>query len=131
LRTLDEVAAPDDSDDEPPHAVKAPPTRPAIKTTRKVSRAARNIPQFYVGSRARPRSSQLCDQVAVAVNKKAASAGVDVPTVLLMTTSADADPSAGATTESTPATGENAVLANGETTIAGNDDHVPAGNRSK
>ena len=48
----------------------------------------------------------------MAVNKNAASTGVSVPTVLLTTTSADADPSLGETTESTWATGEDAVLPN-------------------
>jgi hypothetical protein len=62
---------------------------------------------------------------------KAASVGVDVPTVPLTTTSTDADPSVGAMTESTPATGESAVLPNGETATAGNDGHVPAGKRNK
>ena len=42
---LDDVA-PDDFDDEPPHALKAQTTTPA--TTRKDSRAARDIREFYV-----------------------------------------------------------------------------------
>jgi hypothetical protein len=61
------------------------------------------------------------------VNKKAVSAGVNVATVLLTTMSAVADPSVGAMSESTLATG-NVVPPNGETTMAGKDDHVPAGN---
>jgi len=75
--------------------------------------------------------SRLPSQVAVAMNKKAVSAGVNGATVLLTTTSAVADPSVGAMSESTLATGNNAEPPNGETTMAGNDDHVPAGNRKR
>ena len=53
------------------------------------------------------------------MNRKAPSTGVELPTVLLSTTSAAADPSLGAMTESTSATGAPAEFPKGETTRAG------------
>ena len=69
--------------------------------------------------------------VAVAVNMNEALAGVVVPAVLLIVTTTAADPSLGAITETTSATGKNPGRPYGVTTTDGNDGHVPAGNWSK
>jgi hypothetical protein len=62
---------------------------------------------------------------------KEAFAGVVVPAVLLIATTTAAEPSLGAMTEETSATGKNPGRPYGVTTIEGKDGHVPAGNCSK